>query len=463
MINLRFFVSLKANCFRSTLQKPQPMSNRRDFLKNTALSGTGLLLASPLAAYTGSPNETIKIGVMGVKSRGDFLAKKFATLPNVKVAYLCDPDEQVLNKCKDELTKQTGTSPQGFSDIRKMLELKDLDALVIAAPDHWHAPAAIMGLQAGKHVYVEKPCSHNPREGELLVAASNKHQGLIQMGNQRRNYTNVQEMIKQLHKGVIGRPYFARAWYVNARKSIGKGNVVSPPAHLNFDLWQGPAPRRNYQDNLVHYNWHWFWHWGTGEALNNGTHELDVVRWGLGVDYPNQVVSSGGRFHFQDDWETPDTQTISFKFPNNTGCTWEGRSCNSFETEGGGRGVIFYGDQGTLVYPGGNSFKVYDLGNKLIAEVKDTTPFDPSNPVSPMEKQDTLHLVNFCESIRGKEKLQSPILEGHKSTLLPQLGNIAYRTGRALNIDPNNGRILNDKDAMKLWGRTYEKGWEPLV
>lgn len=437
--------------------------SRRQFLNTSSLAGAGLLV-SPVVSAQGSlwsaPSEKVSLGIMGTNSRGLFLAKSFARLPNVEIAYLCDPDARVLARTIDEIEKLSGKKPQGFSDIRKLLERKDFDGLAIAAPDHWHAPAAIMALQAGKHVYVEKPCSHNPHEGELLVAASQKYQQHVQMGSQRRTFNNVKDMIAKLHGGAIGRVYFARGWYVNNRKSIGKGKVVSAPTHLDFDLWQGPAPRRNYQDNLVHYNWHWFWHWGTGEALNNGTHELDVMRWGLGVEYPTKVVSGGGRFHFQDDWETPDTQTITYNFPNNTACTWEGRSCNGFNSEQSGRGVIFYGDQGTIVYPGANSYQVFDYNNKLVFEAKDDTPYDPTNTVSPLEKLDSQHLLNFCEAIRGKEPINAPILEGHKSTLLPQLGNIAFRVGRTLNCDPSNGHILNDKEAMKLWARTYEKGWE---
>jgi predicted dehydrogenase len=436
------------------------MANRRDFIKQSALAGAGVLTSSNLFAFRGTPNEKVVIGVMGTNSRGAFLAKSFAQLPNVEVGFICDVDSNVLAKTIADIEKQTGKKPKGFTDIRKMLEAKDLDGLAIAAPDHWHTPAAIMGLQAGKNIYIEKPCSHNPREGELLVEATNKYKKMVQMGSQRRTFSNVKAMINQLHSGAIGRVYFARGWYVNNRKTIGTGKVATPPQYLNYDLWQGPAPRREYKDNLVHYNWHWSWHWGTGEALNNGTHELDVIRWGLGVDYPTQVVSAGGRFHFQDDWETPDTQTITFNFPNNTACTWEGRSCNGYNSEGSGRGVIFYGDKGTIVYGGANSYKVFDGNNKLVSEVKDDTPFDPKNTVSPTEVLDGFHLQNFCEAIRGKEPVNAPILEGHKSTLLPQLGNIAFRVGRTLRCDPKNGHILNDKQAMKLWSRKYEKGWE---
>jgi predicted dehydrogenase len=436
------------------------MTNRRDFLKQSALASAGILTSPNLFAFKGKPNEKVVIGIMGTNSRGAFLTQSFAKLPNVEIGFICDVDSNVLNKTLNEVEKKTGKKPKGFTDIRKMLEDKDLDGLAIAAPDHWHTPAAIMGLQAGKHIYIEKPCSHNPREGELLVEATNKYQKMVQMGSQRRTFTNVKAMITQLHNGIIGRVYFARGWYVNNRKTIGKGKITTPPQYLDFDLWQGPAPRREYKDNLVHYNWHWSWHWGTGEALNNGTHELDVIRWGLGVDYPTQVVSAGGRFHFQDDWETPDTQTITFNFPNNTACTWEGRSCNGYNSEGSGRGVIFYGDKGTVVYGGANSYMVYDGSNKLVSEVKDDTPYDPKNTVSPTEILDGFHLQNFCEAIRGKEKINAPIVEGHKSTLLPQLGNIAYRVGRVLRCDPKNGHILNDKEAMKLWQREYQKGWE---
>lgn len=436
------------------------MNQRRDFIKKTALAGAGLFTAPNLFAFNGSPNEKVVIGLMGTNSRGLFLAQSFAKLKNVEVGYICDVDSELLAKTIADIEKQTGKKPQGFTDVRKMLEQKDLDGLAIAAPDHWHAPAAIMGLQAGKNVYVEKPCSHNPREGELLVEATNKYKKVVQMGSQRRTFTNVNEMITKLHSGVIGRVYFARGWYVNNRKTIGKGKIIAPPVNLNFDLWQGPAPRKSYQDNLVHYNWHWFWNWGTGEALNNGTHELDVIRWGLGVDYPIKVVSGGGRFHFQDDWETPDTQTITYNFANNTGCTWEGRSCNGLNSEGSGRGVVFYGEKGSIVYLGANEYQIFDLNNKLLFEAKDKTPFDPSNKVSPTAQLDYFHLDNFCNAIRGKEKVNAPILEGHKSTLLPQLGNIAFRVGRTLNCDPTNGHILGDKEAMKLWGREYEKGWE---
>lgn len=440
------------------------MTTRRDFIKNTAFAGAGILAVPNFQIFKGSPNEKVVIGSMGSNSRGFFLAKMYAQLPNVEVGYVCDVDSKVVEKTSAEIEKMTGKRPKGFTDVRKMLEEKDMDAMVIAAPDHWHAPAALMAVKAGKHAYVEKPCSHNPNEGEILVAAAKKYNKLIQMGSQRRSFPKVMQAVKELHEGIIGNIYFARGWYANNRKPIGVGKKVAVPDHLNFDLWQGPAPRRDYKDNLVHYNWHWFWHWGTGEALNNGTHELDVIRWGMGVDFPTKVTSSGGRFAFKDDWETPDTQTISFEFGKDKLVQWEGRSCNGHNSEGVGRGVIFYGDKGTMEIPGGDAYKVFDLANKLIKDVKtELQEATRTNTMGMGERLDSIVLSNFVESIRGKEKQTAPISEGHKSTLLPQLGNIAQRTGRILNCDPTNGHILKDKEAMKLWKREYEKGWEMVL
>jgi predicted dehydrogenase len=214
---------------------------------------------------------------------------------------------------------------------------------------------------------------------------------------------------------------------------------------------------------LVHYNWHWFWHWGTGEACNNGTHEIDCCRWFLGVDYPTKVNSSGGRYAFKDDWQTPDTQVASFEFGNKGTITWESRSCNNFPVEGSSRGFIIYGTKGSLVNLGGGDYKILDIKNKVLKEVKSEVAPDPNNTTSANGNLDFYHFKNFVGAVRGENELTSPVDEASKSVLLCHLANISQRTGITLNCDPKNGYITNSPEAMKLWGRTYESGWEPTL
>lgn len=445
-------------------------NNRRDFIKQTVTGAAAVSFGSILPGFSAKSyasvagaNERIKVAVMGVNSRGMALANNFARQKDCEVLYVCDVDTRAAETCIGSVEKLQKIRPKPMPDFRDALEDKEVDAMVIAAPDHWHAPAAILASAAGKNVYVEKPCSHNPAEGELLVAAMDKYKNVIQMGNQRRSWPNVIKGIAELHNGVIGRPYFAKTWYTNNRPSIGTGRLANVPSWLNFDLWQGPAPREPYRDNMLHYNWHWFWNWGTGEALNNGVHTVDLARWGLGVEYPVRVSSAGGRYRYKDDdWQTPDTQVITLEFENKSCITWEGRSCNGRTIEGAGVGVIFYGDTGSLLIDG-NGYTIYDLNNKVLKTVKDEQVIDARNLSDPAEDLDALHILNFFDGIRKGACLNSHILGGHQSTLLCQLGNIALRSGNTLNVDPTNGHILNNEPANKYWGRDYEGGWEPKI
>ncbi|PWT70171.1 MAG: dehydrogenase [Bacteroidetes bacterium] len=436
--------------------------DRRNFIKDASLATAGVSILNFPIFGKNAPSNKVIVAVMGVNSRGAYLANCFSQLQNVEVAYICDVEDKAIQNGLNAL-KNVPKKPQVIKDIRKLVEQKDFDALVIAAPDHWHTPAAILGVQHNKHVYVEKPCGQNPYEGELISAALHKYGKHIQMGNQRRSMPTLIDAARQVKDGIIGKPYFAKAWYANNRKSIGFGKRVPPPATLDFDLWQGPAPRKEFQDNLVHYNWHWFWHWGTGEACNNGTHEIDCCRWFLGAEYPTKVVSAGGRFAFKDDWQTPDTQVASFEFGDEKAISWEGRSCNNFPVEGAGRGFIIYGDKGSLINLGGGDYKIVDEKNKTIKEVKTDGGADATNPVSASGNLDFYHFDNFVKTVRGEASLTSPVNEGHKSVLLCHLANIAQRTGSTLHCDPANGHILNNDAASQLWRRTYEKGWEPMV
>ncbi len=442
-------------------------NSRRSFIKKAAAGSAVLMAGGILPGFSAGSyrrivgaNEKIRASVMGVNSRGNALAQNFAYQDECDVLHICDVDSRAIEKCMASVGKIQSVKPQGFGDFRKSLESKDIDVMVIATPDHWHAPAALLAMQAGKHVYLEKPCSHNPREGEILIEAAARYKKSIQMGNQRRSWPNVAEAIRELKNGIIGRPYFGKGWYTNNRTSIGIGKEVPVPEWLNWDLWQGPAPRKAFKDNYVHYNWHWFWHWGTGEALNNGTHMVDLMRWGLGVDYPVKVSSNGGRFHYTDDWETPDTQVISFDFEENVSMTWEGRSCNGKKIEGNSVGVLFYGEKGTMLIPGGNEYTVFDLKDNIVKEVKDSKAVDPRDAANPAGHLDALHIRNLFSNITRGEDLKSDITSGHISTLLVQLGNISQRVGHSLEINPQNGHIVGDKKAQKLWSREYEKGWE---
>jgi len=435
---------------------------RRDFIKNTSIATAGITILNFPVFGKNAPSNKVVLAVMGVNSRGAYLAESFSKLQNVEVAYICDVEDNAIQNGLKAL-KDAPRKPTVVKDIRKLVTQNDFDALIVATPDHWHAPAAILGASHSKHVYVEKPCAHNPHEGELLIKAMNKYGKLIQMGNQRRSFPTLIEAVKQVREGIIGNTYLGKAWYTNNRKSIGIGKKITPPPTLDFDLWQGPAPRMPYQDNLVHYNWHWFWHWGTSETCNNATHELDCCRWFLDVEYPTKITSAGGRYAFKDDWQTPDTQIAGFEFGNNKAITWEGRSCNIFPVEGAGRGFIIYGDKGTLVNDGNGDYKIFDEKNKLIKEVKSDVKADPNNPVSASGNLDLYHFQNFIQSIRGEAKLTAPVNEAYKSVLLCLLANIAQRTGKTLHCNPENGHILDDAAATKLWMRTYEKGWEPVV
>jgi len=445
-------------------------NTRRTFIKKASSGAFALSLGGMLPAFSAKSyqnilgaNEKIRVACMGVNSRGLAVGKNFAHQKNCEVLHVCDVDSRAADICIDAIGKIQTTKPKATPDFRNALEDKDLDALIVTAPDHWHAPAALLACSAGKHVYLEKPCSHNPNEGEMLVKSAEKHKRVLQMGNQRRSWPNVAGAIAELHAGVIGRPYFAKTWYTNNRASIGIGKETAVPEWLNYDLWQGPAPRKAYKDNLIHYNWHWFWHWGTGEALNNGTHMIDLARWGLNVEYPTKVNSTGGRYMYQDDWQTPDTQVINLEFENKSMISWEGRSCNGKSIEANSVGIIFYAEQGSMVIESGNSYKIYDLKNNLVKEVKNNFTVDARNLSDPSQNLDALHILNFFDGIRLGTRLNSDIVSGHQSTLLVQLGNISQRVGRSLDINPKNGHILNDKGAMKFWSREYEKGWEPKI
>jgi predicted dehydrogenase len=422
--------------------------NRRAFFGRTALGAAGIAAGVSTAGAQESATSRVVIGVMGM-SRGRSLATQFASLPNVEVRYTCDVDSNRAAKGAEAVEKGGAKRPQAITDFRRILEDPEVDALVCAAPNHWHAPATILACAAGKHVYCEKPCSHNPREAELMVEAARKHKRAVQVGTQRRSSVSIREAIEMIHGGKIGRVYSARATFSSKRASIGTGKPADVPSNLDYDLWQGPAPRKPWMSNRVHYNWHWFWHWGNGEIGNNGVHLLDVCRWGMGVDFPVHVASAGGRYAFQDDQETPDTLNTAFAFEGDKLITWQGQSCNPY----GPDFVNFHGEKGSLLVADNGGYRLLDLDNKELRRR------DQAN------RGDIEHIEDFLAAIREDRTtgLNCGIEDAYQSTTLCHLGNIAQRLGRSLRCDGSNGHILDDPEAMAMWSRKYEPGWEPVV
>ena len=446
------------------------MDSRRDFIKKTGVGALGLAIGGVLPEFSNASynrisgaNERINVAIVGVNSRGDALADNFVRQQDCEIATICDVDKRAIDKCIENLKSLQTRTPKAEHDLRKVLENKQVDAVVIAMPDHWHTPAALLAMQAGKHVYLEKPVSYCPREGEMLVEATAKYGTVVQIGTQRRSWPKVVEAIQEVQNGVIGKVHFGKSWYVNNRPGIGVGKVATVPEWLDWNLWQGPAPRKVYKDNIVHYNWHWFWHWGTAETLNNGTHMIDLLCWGMNLKYPTKVSSIGGRYYFNDDWETPDTQTVILEFGKEASLLWEGQSCNGRPVENSFAGVTFYGDGGNVCISGGNDYKIFDRNNKLVKDVKSDIIIDVQNKVSPAQQLDAIHIVNFFNAIKKGTQLNVKVEDGHKCTLIMQLANISLRTGKTLEINPDTGRILNDNEAQRYWSREYEPGWEPKV
>jgi predicted dehydrogenase len=434
---------------------------RREFIDTLATGTAGLAIASTAKSYgqiMGS-NDRLNFAVIGLHSRAyAHLSALKANKASARIAYVCDVDTNTMKKFASETEKEMGEAPKTDQDFRNILRDKEIDAITIATPDHWHAPMAIAGLEAGKHVYVEKPCSHNPAEGVMLVQAQKKYGKLVQMGTQQRSSPHTIEIVDRIHNGEIGRAYMAKAWYVNTRKSIGTGKEAPVPPQLNWDLWQGPVPRRPYTDNIQPYNWHWFKIYGTGETLNNGTHEIDVCRWALGVDLPERISAQGGRYHFKDDWQFYDTLVTNFEYPDKM-ISWDCRCCNGMKVYDRDRGSVINGTNGSVLVDR-DGYEIYDLKGKKIGE-KRAGSETSSNDLMGRDSMTDAHFANFIAGVKKGEKLNAPVVVGNVAVTMLQLANVSWDVKRVLNLDTADGKVQHDSEAMKQWTRTYEKGWEP--
>jgi predicted dehydrogenase len=476
--------------------------DRRHFLIGSAAA------FSAASSVFGSPNDTVRVGVIGVgghdwtsigkgkqpAGRGKSHLDGFSRLPNVEVAAVCDVDQGHLDYGVGLIEKGTNKKPKAYADFRKLLEDKEIDAVSIATPNHWHTPMTIMACQAGKDVYVEKPCSHNIFEARQVVAAARKYEKMVQQGSQIRSSKAVQEAVQKMREGLIGDVYLSRGLCFKWRDTIGRTPVQPVPAGVDYDLWTGPAPKHDFSLNRFHYNWHWFWDYGNGDLGNQGIHEMDVARWGLGVKYPTKISAIGGHFMFDDDQETPNTLNCAFEFNEDgkhkmlefevrhwmsngeatvappvrgAGAGPGGRtrppaaaaaagapaSDDSAAENGSIRrggpnsdaiGNLFYGSKGYLAVDSYSSYKSW-LG-------RDQAP-------GPQGHEGGDHFLNFIEAVRSRkrESLNAEIEEGAASTILVHLANISYRVGRTLHFDSKTFTVTGDAEANKMFTKIYRK------
>jgi predicted dehydrogenase len=428
-----------------------PIFDRRRALKTSAAAGLlAMLTQQPAAAQTST--EKLRVGLIGCGGRGNHVAGLFQKTRGVEIAYICDVDE----KRRGETGKKLSVESRSIvADMRRILDDKTLDAVIVATPDHWHAPAAILACDAGKHVYCEKPISHNIREGRLLVQAAERNKRLVQHGTQNRTTTMMAQAVKALHDKLIGDVLVAKCWNIQQRRTIGHDQPNSPPHGFDHDNWCGPAPLLPYQKNRSHDGWHWWYAFGTGDMGNDGVHDIDYTRWGLGVTtHPSKVSAIGGKYFFDDDQQFPDTQQVAFEYPGDGKpnskrlLIYEMRLWSTNYPHNTDSGAEFYGTKGQMYLSRRGKIEVRGERNEPI-----------SVKIEPKSQDDLAHVGNFCDAIRSGAKLNADALTGHLTSSLCHLGNIATRLGRSLDFDPQTERFTSDKEANELVGRTYREHW----
>jgi len=463
--------------------------DRRDFIKNAGKAVTVGAATLALGGRVLGANDRVRVAICGLRGRGNDHLRGFTHVPGTEVAAFCDIDDNILAQRVGDMQKLGLAKPKTYVDIRKLLEDKDIDAISIATPNHWHSLMAIWACQAGKDVYIEKPCSHNWFEGRQLVRAVKKYNRICQHGSQSRSNPGMIEAIQHVHSGTIGNVYLARALCYKWRPTIGHTPEEPVPAGVNYDLWTGPAPLKPFTRNRFHYNWHWIWDTGNGEVGNQAIHEIDIARWGLGVRFPVLVSATGGHFMFDDDQETPNVLKATYYFDSPDGKRkmleldvrhWitnheaeigtgaygssgvpaaglsarSGRATAEKQASLGPKdaktntiGNIFYGANGYLAIDGYDAYKTW-LTNQA----------EPG----PSGKAAGDHFANFIDCVRSRraEDIHSPIEEAHISTTLVHLANASYRLGRILQFDPEKEQVINDDEANRLLRGAYR---EPFV
>ena len=443
-------------------------NNRRDFIRKSALGGLGLASVSLMGMSAKSynniigSNDRLHVAIAGLGRRlGAYFSPIARKESNVKLAYLCDAKKSQMTRAAKRFDNHLNYNPKLEQDIFKILDDNKVDVLINAMPDHWHTPGAIMAMKSGMHVYVEKPSSCSMEENELLVKAANKYRKVVQMGNQQRSSAHTQQVIEKIHNGAIGKVYKAIAFYSNGRGEVPLQKKSSIPEGLDWNLWQGPAVHREYTSETWDYNWHWYgWNYGTAEMGNNATHELDVARWALSVNFPKMVEVESAKRHFiNDGWEMYDTMLARFSFEDNKVIEWDGKSRNAYNTYGSGRGVVIYGTEGSVFVNRGH-YKLFDRNANLVEKVSSGGK-EGGVALGGGGDMSTLHVMNFFETIRGKSSLNAPIADANISMAMVHYANVSSRIKQNFEVDDIKGTMFN-RDAMEYWGKPYEESWKKL-
>lgn len=424
---------------------------RRTFIQGTLTAGAAVMVVSRKgrAAAMGEP---VRLGIMGVNGMGRYHTAAFAQSPEAQIVYVCDVDRRVIPPALKEITDRGRPEPRVVTDFRRILDDTSVDALVIATPDHWHAPATILACAAGKHVYVEKPASHNLREGRLMVEAARRHRRVVQVGTQSRSTRHVMRAMELLYDGAIGKVLVAKAWNSQLRENIGRREPGPPPAELDYEMWLGPVPDAPYRSNVVHSHWRWWHDFGVGDIGNDGVHDIDIARWGLGVrTHPHRITAFGSKSFFDDDQQWPDTQTAVFEYRGDGAeepprqLIYEQRIWSPYVQEGFENGNAFYGTQGMMLVGKKEGFQMFGPRNQLREEMKGGLDL-PS------------HHQDFLRCVRSGDRPHADIEIGHLSSSLCHLANIATRTGRTLRFDPAAEKIVGDDQSNALLRRAYRDG-----
>ncbi len=467
--------------------------SRRDFMATTGKISAGILAAGAIAgceeqsaffwpAKVSGANDRINVGVVGIRSRGWNLAKNVMEIENAHIKAICDVDGNVLEQRAGEIEQEQGSRPDTYNDMRKLFDDKDIDAVVFATPNHWHALCAIWACQAGKHVYVEKPCCHNVWEGRKMVEAARKYNRLVQVGFQNRSIGNVRNAMKFLHDGGIGDVYMARGLCYKPRgplgiikDGVGTGKdyeyfVFNKPgkqyssdymAKVDYDMWTGPADLMPFSYNRFHYNWHWNWNYGSGDIGNQGPHQFDIARWGLGKDeHPVKISSSGGYYGTPSDQNTANTQSANIEYADGKQLAFEVRGIYTNKEDRIKIGNLFYGTDGWMHVKGG-TWKTYFGRNDKPGPSSESTDVE-ADPMNASGAGGGGHMGNFLAAVRSGKRsdLTCDIEEGFKSSILPLLANASYRCGETLEFDGNSETFKGNRKANKMIKR---RGRRPYV